>query len=286
MDDFKINKSNFRVPRASNLVILKELVINLKENQKIDDLLNISKISKETHLGEYVQLILILGWMYKDNLSLLLTNEGKRVKKLLSDETSLTDNDKNIMKDAFFELELVKKFMCLVFSFNVLKKNMINTECLSKEQIISKYLVYRNVSRSVAERESRTIYNWLLDLDVLESLRILDYNKESFRVRYHIIGRNVTLSEFSKEIKVKVLNALSGKLSKLDWIEIPRVRYLFCIEKGISKNQFNKLFMTYIKENPNHFQLSTGSLLRKEVENEGIIINEKYYFYVRLIRSV
>ncbi len=77
--------------------------------------------------------------------------------------------------------------------------------------------------------------------------------------------------------------AINGKRKPSEWVEIPKVRTLFCIENGISKSQFDKLFLAYIKKYPETFQLSTATTIRPEVEREGIKSNNSIiYFYVKL----
>lgn len=272
------HKKSLRVPRASNLVDFKLLLINSQDKQEVKELLSFEKFKKENYLEEYLKLLKLLGLINETRNYFLLTNKGKNVKFKLSKTPELNECDKETLKEEFLQIETVKIFLKNVFNFDVTKKNYHIEECLSKEDIKKRYLSYRKVSETVVERESRIIYNWLLDLGVIESLRILRDKNNGLNVCYHIVGNVLDFDDFSKRIKLTIFKART----KSDWIEIPKVRNLFCINNSISKNQFNKFFIEYVNKYPFDLQLSTGSLLRKEVETEGIDINNKLYFYIKL----
>jgi len=51
------HKINLRIPRASNLVDLKLLLISSQEKQKKSELLSIEKFKKENYLEEYLKLL-------------------------------------------------------------------------------------------------------------------------------------------------------------------------------------------------------------------------------------
>ncbi|MGB8218363.1 MAG: hypothetical protein WCE94_13775 [Candidatus Methanoperedens sp.] len=276
------HKINLRIPRASNLVDLKLLLINSQEKQKISELLSIEKFKKENYLEEYLKLLRLLGFIQEDKYLFLLTNKGKDIKFKISKTSELTEDDKKILKEEFSQLDIVKIFLKNVFYFDVHKNNFPNEECLTKEDIKGRYLKYRELNDAVAERESRIIYNWLLGLELIEPLQILDNKNKGFNVCYHIIGKDLDFDEFSKKIKSTIFNALKDNRQKSEWVEIPKVGNLFCIQNNISKKQFKKFFIEYVIKNPLNLQLSTGSLLRKEVEIEGIEMNNKLYFYVKL----
>lgn len=275
------NTKNLRVPRASNLVDLKCLLKKFQDKPNRKKLLNFDKLKKASHLIEYFKLLKLLNLIYEDRYFFTLTQRGKYIKHNISDSDKLTEQDVQILKEDFLKMEIVKLFFKNVFHFDISKNVLPNFDCLSKDEIKKRYLSYRKISESVAARESRYIYNWLLDLETIEPL----YNFKKYEVSnvcYHIIGKDLDLNEFSKKIKIAIFKA---NIMKSDWIEIPVVRNLFCIRNNISKEQFNKLFIEYIDKNPFDFQLSTGSLLRKEVEKEGVQINRKIYFYVKLTRD-
>jgi hypothetical protein len=276
------HKINLRIPRASNLVDLKLLLISSQEKQKISELLSIEKFKKENYLEEYLKLLRLLGFIQENKYLFLLTNKGKDIKFKISKTSELTEDDKKVLREEFSHLDIVKIFLRNVFYFDELKKNYPNEECLTKEDIKERYLKYRELNDAVAERESRIIYNWLLGLEVIEPLQILDNKNKGFNVCYHMIGRDLDFDEFSKKIKSTIFNALKDNRQKSEWIEIPKVGNLFCIQNNISKKQFKKFFIEYVIKNPFNLQLSTGSLLRKEVEVEGIEMNNKLYFYVKL----
>ncbi|MCX9083297.1 MAG: hypothetical protein OIN87_00685 [Candidatus Methanoperedens sp.] len=271
-------KLNLRVPRASNLLDFKLLLINSQDKQDVKELLSFEKFKKENYLEEYLKLLKILGLIYENRKFFLLTNKGNNIKYKLSGTLELTESDKDVLKEEFLQMEIVKTFLKDVFNFDATKKIYPIEECLSKEDIKKRYLLYRKVSESVADRESRVIYNWLLNLGIIESLRIIDNKNNGFNVCYHLIGKDFDFDNFSKIIKLTIFKARS----KSDWIEVPKVRNLFCLHNNISKKQFNKFFIEYVNKYPSDFQLSTGSLLRKEVENEGLEINNKLYFYIKL----
>ena len=282
----KFQKIGQRVPRASNLVDLKLLLLNFKEKQELKDLQNFDKFKKESYLVEYLKLLKLIGLIIDYKYYLSLTENGKEIKNIISSEDILTERDKEILKKEFLHLEIVARFLKNVFDFDIIKKYHTVERCLSKDDIKEKYLTYRKISESVAERESRLIYNWLLDLSVIESLRIIHNGNKRLSFCYHIIGNDLHFDEFNKKIKLTIFKAMKDTRKKSEWIEIPKVRNLFCIENSISKEQFDKHFIEYITKYPFKIQLSTGSLLRKEVETEGIEINNKLYFYVKLIRGI
>lgn len=281
----KKNKLRYRVPRASNLIDLKRLLLNLQEKQQLKELLDNNKFKKESYLIEYIKLFKLLGLIDESYHHFLLTEKGKDVKFEVSNEDILTKKDKDILKNCFNKLEIVSTFLENIYDFNINQENYPFGVCLTKEEIKKRYLSYRDVSESVAERESRFIYNWLVDLDVIESLSILSEKNKNFHLCYHIIGNDVAFELFGKKIKLTIFLIMKER-KKRDWIEIPEVRNSFCNNNSISKEQFNNLFIEYIKKHPLVLQLSTGSLLRKEVEKDGIEINNKLYFYVKLTRGI
>ena len=73
-----------------------------------------------------------------------------------------------------------------------------------------------------------------------------------------------------------------NELSNIIWIDFPTLRNNFCIKFNISKEQFDVLFKDYFNKNANAFQLASGQYLRTEVKNEGIEINNRWIYYVRL----
>ena len=280
------HKINLRAPRASNLVDLKYLLINSQEKQEIQELLKIEKFKKENYLQEYIKLLSLLGFIYEDKYFFLLTNKGKSIKLKISKTDVLTDNDKEILKTDFLQLDTVRLFLKNIFHFDANKKSYPNDECLTKQDIKERYLKYRKVNDAVADRESRIIYNWLSGLGIIEPLHILDSKNKGFNVCYHIVGQNLNFDDFSKKIKLVTLEAVIDSRQKSEWIEIPTVRNLFCTQNNISKNQFNNFFIEYVNKYPSVFQLSTANFLRKEVENEALEIRNKLYFYIKLTRSI
>lgn len=280
------NKSNLRVPRASNLTDLKNLISTSQEKQYVDELLNLDKSKKKTHLIEYLKLLEILDLIKQHDSLFVVTKKGRDIKSNLSKTESLNQNDIEILKNIFLKLEIVKTFLVNVFNFDATTMNYPTEKCLSKEEIYERYLLYREVSVGVAERESRIIYNWLLNLETIGSFKnISDDNRES-TVCYSIVGKHMGFDEFSKKIKSSTFKAMKNSRQKSAWVEIPKVRNLFCIQNNILKSRFDELFVKYVIKNPFSFQLGTGSFLRKEVENEGIYFKDKLYFYIKLTMGV
>lgn len=282
LNDFVIDKVVTRVPRAASISILKKIMLHLRDEITINELMAISKIDKRSYFLEYLKLLNILRWAHYKNELVVLTSEGKVIKSKLSKTEFISNNDCQIIRRNFLKLVFIRKFMLAVFKLDIVNQGLSSGVCLTKGEITKKYLEYRKVSQSVAERESRLIYNWLLGLKVLETLPIIDKYRDD-KVCYHVIGAEVSFEKFTKRIKPTVFMAINGKRKPSEWVEIPKVRTLFCIENGISKSQFDKLFLAYIKKYPETFQLSTATTIRPEVEREGIKSNNSIiYFYVKL----
>lgn len=280
------NKANLRVPRASNLTYLKNLISISQEKQYVDELLNLDKSKKKTYLIEYLKLLDILGLIKQHKSLFVVTKKGMDLRASLSKTDSLDQNEIKIFKNVFLKLEIVKTFLINVFNFDVTTMKYPSGECLSKEDINERYLLYRKVSISVAERESRIIYNWLLNLETIESFKNISGNNRGSTVCYSIVGRHMGFDEFSKKIKSSTFKAIKNSRQKSNWVEIPKVRNLFCIQNNILKSRFDELFVEYVTKNQFSFQLGTGSFLRKEVENEGIYVKDKLYFYIKLTMGV
>ncbi len=282
LNNFVIDKAVNRVPRAASLLNLKKIMLYLKDEITINELMAICEIGKRSYFLEYLKLLDILGWAHYKNDFIISTSEGEVIKSKLSKTEFITDNDCQIIRREFLKLGFIRKFMLVVFNFDITNRRLSSGVCLTKDEITKKYLEYRKVSQSVVERESRLIYNWLLGLKVLETLPIIDKYKDD-KVCYHVIGAEVSFEKFTKRIKPTVFRAINGKRKPSEWVEIPKVRNLFCIENDISKSQFDKLFLAYIKKYPETFQLSTATTIRPEVEREGIKSNNSIiYFYVKL----
>ena len=235
LNNFVIDKVVTRVPRAASISILKKIMLYLKDKIKINELMAICEIDKRSYFLEYLKLLDILGLVHYKNDLVILTSEGKVIKSKLSETKFISDNDCQIMKSEFLKLGFIRKFMLVVFNFDITNQRLSSGVCLTKDEITNKYLEYRKVSQSVAERESRLIYNWLLGLKVLETLPIIDKYKDN-KVCYHVIGAEVSFEKFTNRIKPTVFRAINGKRKPSEWVEIPKVRNLFCIENNISKS--------------------------------------------------
>ncbi|GCC09991.1 hypothetical protein IPdc08_00009 [archaeon] len=274
-----------RVPRAPNLNNLKLLLSKVNKKQRIYDLMEISEFNKRSYLDEYIELLVVLGWVLKHENVLILTERGEEIKNKLDINTHILNSDVDLIRTDFMNIRFIDLFIKNIYNIDF-SNNKLSQECLVKEEIIKRYNSYRDVSKSVAERESRTIYNWLLNLEVLGSLKSLSSKKERGYVCYYFCSKKISFNEFSKKIKLAVFKALNGGGKKSEWVEIPKVRNLFCVENNISKSEFDGHLLKYNRENPKSFQLSPATFLRKEVENEGIKDKSKYYFYIRLIREI
>lgn len=283
MDNEKKYIRHLRIPRATNLLLLKKILNHLNDQNDLEDIYKSLKFESMIYLNEYILLLDMLRCIKKKNSSISLTNKGMEIKSKIDDKDKLTDNDKKIFRRDFLNLYPVKLFIKNVFNNHTLNEFIKNDICLTKEEIERKYQLYRKVNEITVSRESRIIYNWLLDLDVLESLKFIDFKKNDYKVCYHPIGREMDIKLFSKEIKIWFSKFSIRHEKKSDWFEIPTIRNHFCMQYNISKKQFDELFIDYIKTNPSVFQLSTGSSIRTEVEKEGIKINDKILFYVRLM---
>jgi hypothetical protein len=244
-------------------------MLHSRDEITINELMAICKIGKRSYFLEYLKLLDILGWAHYKNNLIIFTSEEEVIKSKLSKTEYISDNDCQIMRREFLKLGFIRKFMLVVFNFDITNQRSSSGVCLTKDEITKKYLEYRKVSQSVAERESRT-------------LPIIDKYKDD-KVCYHVISAEVSFGKFTNRIKPTVSRAINGKRKSSEWVEIPKVRNLFCIENDISKSQFDKLFLAYTKKYPETFQLSTATAIRPEVEREGIILNNGIiYFYVKL----
>lgn len=277
---------HLRIPRATNLLLLKKILNHLNNQNDLEDIYKSFKFESMVYLNEYVLLLDMLQYVKKNNSSINPTNKGLIIKSKIDGDDELTENDKKIFRKDFLDLYPVKLFIKNIFDYHIINESIKNDICLTKEQIEKKYQSYRKVNEITASRESRIIYNWLLELDVLESLKLDDLKRNEHKVCYHLIGRKVDLNLFSKEIRPCFYKFSVRFKQKSDWVEIPIIRNHFCIQYNISKKQFDELFKDYIKANPFAFQLSPGSSIRTEVDNESINIDGKNYFYVRLMERM
>jgi len=280
------SKYRLRVPRAYNIHELKKIVCGLEETQKIDDLIQKIEFLKTTHFNEYIMLLQQLGWITKKNDILRLTCRGKIIQEISNKSDKLSDDEKSEYLKDFFSLDFVKKFMINVFEYD--EKLLNNSKkCLTIPEIEEKYHSYRSIGKQASDRESRIIYNWLSALGLLESINFIDIKNNSINVCYHLVKNNISFEEFVKKIKIAYIkisnsNLQKGDLLEVEWINLPTIRRFFCSNFNVSKEVFDANFKKFVEKYPNLLQLASGSLLRKEVEREGIEINNRIIFYVRL----
>ena len=273
-------EENVRVPRATNLVKLKKLLLAIEGETKVNLLLPNSNFSK-IHFFEYLNLLKLLGWISFNNNFIILTMRGQKVQQKLnknSDSDTLTDDDIGIFKKDFLRLNLVKNFLHNIFDAD-LSSGSYSQVAITKKDIEQKYAIYRNLSDAVAGRESRLIYNWLSNLGVIESLPYI-YNYGHYILVYHLVGKEINPSFFNKIFPPFLNKLFENYKFPSHWIEIPLVRADFCIENNISKKQFDDLLIMYIEEGYDKVQLSTATSIRPEVEKEGLKMNNKIYFYI------
>jgi len=278
--------TKLRVPRAYNIDDLTTIFKNIDDNQKFDNFVVSVNFYKISVLREYLNLLLQLKWIVLNYNRIKFTERGNDIRDALRINSNLTNDTKNeILKD-FLSLDYVKKFLKEIFDFED-SAILLKGKCLTIPEMEAKYQSYRNISKTVANREARTIYNWLNYFEILESLAFVDDKKNCMNVCYHIITNELSFEEFAKQIviaylKISNMNMKAGNLLDVEWINIPTIRKFFCSQFYISKEKFDSFFKQYVEKYPGKFQLATGSLLRKEVERERIEINNRLIFYLRL----
>jgi len=269
-----------RVPRVSNIAELKNLLLIIENNTSLNEILQSSRIKTKISLREYLKLCSLLNWIVSEGKIINLTQNGAWIKSNFSGDDGI-ESDKKILRQNFLQLSLVKIFLQNVFENNNNETNKCPV-CLTKDEIESRYLKYRKISEIVVKRESRFIYNWLLDLDIIEALPVLAGLNNSVKVCYHMIGKQMTYEEYSQLIiSESFLSQVFGSNKPVDWIEIPTIRNKFCIRYCISIDLFNTYLKNFLITHPNDFQLSRGTELRNEVKKESLEINDKLFFYIR-----
>jgi hypothetical protein len=280
------SKIRVRVPRAYNISALKIIINALIDIQEIDDLISKLDFLKTTHFNEYLILLQRLGWVTKKTHILRLTARGKEIKNNFKNSKELSDSEKKEYLKDFLLLDFVKNFIVNVFDYDGEIK-VSSTKCLTISEMEDKYQAYRQIGKQASDREARVIYNWLSTLGLLESINFIDTKKSAINVCYHLVKNQLTFEEFSKLIRIVYIkisnsNLQNGNLLEVEWINIPTIRRLFCSNYNISTDVFNEYFKKFVEKNSSVFQLASGSLLRNEVEREGIEINNRIIFYIRL----
>lgn len=277
---FKEKLPPLRVPRASNFNKLKKLFLTIDGYKNIDQIfLSTALFKSKSHFAEYYKLLILLDWIIKFESKFLISNKGSEIKAKLSQVSELNDSDLEIFKNEFLKLFSVKTFLKNIFNYDLSNELPDNAFCLKKGEIEMLYNNYRGLSTSVVERESRVIYNWLTTLNIIESLNI--YDKNYREVCYHLTINKLSKMRFPSTLRNIYFKILEDYKIRTEWIDIPVLRNKMCIENFISKQNFNDLLINYIQTNSNEIQISTGSYIRKEVENEGLNIKNKTYFYLK-----
>jgi hypothetical protein len=275
--------NDIRIPRAPNLEILKEIVIKSSDNEILTDIQKEHGFSKKSFLDEYVKFLKILGWIHPTKGNLLFSEKGKEIKQNLELRPDFSQEDIEIIRAEILKLPRIKNFLHGILNFENEKINERN-KCYLLEDIYVKYNAYRKISKSACNREARLIVNWLLQLNMLESLPSFNSNFSEMKLCYHMIGNQMSYQDFQKIISNKeFFQKIQNEYQKRsNWIEIPILRKCICVQFNLSRKQFDDNLKLFIKTHPNFFNLSKSTIIRTEVVSEGLKYGTDIYFYIRI----